>query len=193
MASSWEHPELGRFKYDGIGWVRVIEVPAFRAFTYDAGRRKGNCELVFDADDEKDVPSAAAIAVARRVLSEQEKLAPKIVKALWDDFYGRGPESGMWWHGSLDEVTGAMEDADSPAPASLNDLLALLGPPQIGIHKRVYGIDKPVAELSFSAAFEEEHGVGVLTDGRSILGTGYSADVTPFKSIPRRSRPTRHK
>ena len=30
--------------------------------------------------------------------------------------------------------------------------------------------------------FEEEHGVGVLTDGRTILGTGYSSDVSPYPS-----------
>jgi hypothetical protein len=34
--------------------------------------------------------------------------------------------------------------------------------------------------LSFHAAFEENHGVGVLTDGETIVGTGYGADVTPF-------------
>ena len=32
----------------------------------------------------------------------------------------------------------------------------------------------------FRAAFEDEHGVGVLTDGKKVLGLGYSADVTPF-------------
>jgi hypothetical protein len=35
--------------------------------------------------------------------------------------------------------------------------------------------------LAFEAPFEEEHGVGVLTDGVAILGTGYRYDVTPFK------------
>jgi hypothetical protein len=45
----------------------------------------------------------------------------------------------------------------------------------------MHGYEKPVVELSFHAAFEEEHGVGVLTDGNTILGTGYSVDVRPFK------------
>ena len=42
-----------------------------------------------------------------------------------------------------------------------------------------YPID-PLVELSFHAAFEEEHGVSVLTDGDSILGTGYYLDVVPY-------------
>jgi hypothetical protein len=35
--------------------------------------------------------------------------------------------------------------------------------------------------LSFRAAFEQEHGVGVLTDGQTVLGFGYSGEATPFE------------
>jgi hypothetical protein len=52
----------------------------------------------------------------------------------------------------------------------------------ICVRPRVEGYDKPIVELRFAAAFEEEHGVGVLTDGGKILGTGYSVDVTPYES-----------
>jgi malic enzyme len=38
---------------------------------------------------------------------------------------------------------------------------------------------KAIVALSLHADFEEEHGVGVLTDGEAILGLGYSADVLP--------------
>ena len=50
------------------------------------------------------------------------------------------------------------------------------------MHNEVDGYDKPIVELSFGAAFEEEHGVGILTDGAKIIGIGYSYDVTPFES-----------
>jgi hypothetical protein len=46
--------------------------------------------------------------------------------------------------------------------------------------------------LNFEAAFEEEHGVGVLTDGQTILAIGYSHDATPSSSrdgLPRELQP----
>ena len=53
---------------------------------------------------------------------------------------------------------------------------------RITVRQDVPGCEGPVVELSFHAAFEVEHGVGVLTDGETILGLGYSADVTPFEA-----------
>lgn len=50
------------------------------------------------------------------------------------------------------------------------------------LRKSVDGYDEPIVELSFSAPFEDEHGVGVMTDGQSVLGIGYSCDVTPFEA-----------
>jgi hypothetical protein len=51
----------------------------------------------------------------------------------------------------------------------------------INVRKKVFGYPKPVVELSFTAAFDDEHGMGALTDGTKILGLGYICDVTPFK------------
>ena len=31
------------------------------------------------------------------------------------------------------------------------------------------------------ATFDPEHGIGLLTDGHQILGTGYQMDVSPFE------------
>lgn len=86
----------------------------------------------------------------------------------------------MWWHNHLDEVVGVVEDVGLPAPAKADDLAALLLLQEIRIRRDVLDNEQPIAELSFAAAFEEEHGVGILTDGKNILGIGYSADVTPF-------------
>lgn len=186
MAATWEHPKLGKFKYGFTGWDGVAKAPGFDVFRYDNGlgdQRKpnGKYELTFYGDDEDDVPSAAAVAVALKVLGAQDELPAKVMKALWDDFNGRGPDTGMWWRDDLGQVAEAMEDSgvDEP-PGSADDLRKVLWLGSINIHKSVDGYEKPVAELSFSAAFEEEHGVGVLTDGRKILGLGYSSDVTPY-------------
>ena len=72
------------------------------------------------------------------------------------------------------------EDTLKP-PKKAADVPRLMQLTNISIAKPRRGQDKPLAELSFAAAFEEEHGVGILTDGKAIIGIGYSSDVTPFK------------
>jgi predicted DNA-binding WGR domain protein len=177
---TWEHPKLGLFEYDGSAWTRTVKTPAFKAFRYEGSSTK--CELTFEADDESERPSRQAVSVAERLLANQEALAAKVAAALWDDFTGVGPNSGMYWHGDLDAVAEGLEFEDTlKPPKKAADLPRLMQLTNIAIQKRKRGQDKPLAELSFAAAFEEEHGVGVLTDGKTILGIGYSADVSPFK------------
>jgi len=188
MPATWNHPKLGRFKYDGDRWTANVDAPALDAFKYGADEDgdddpppTGKHELGFDADDEDDLPSDEAVAVALAVLANQARLVPMITKALWEDFNGRGPDSGMWWHGDMEQVAEMMDfEENLSPPKGPDDLLRLMGLPNIIVHKEVDGYERPVAEISFAAVFEEEHGVGVLTDGKSVLGTGYSSDVTPF-------------
>jgi len=58
----------------------------------------------------------------------------------------------------------------------------------ITVTKPRRGQGKPLVELSFAAAFEEEHGVGILTDGKTIVGIGYTSNVTPFKKSKKKGR-----
>jgi len=185
MGSTWDHAALGHFKYDGTCWTTIVDVPAFGAFAYDTGysnapRSTGKHELAFQADDETDLPSPAAIALASKVLANQAKLVPTITHALWEDFNGRGPDSGMWWHGDLVQVA-EMMGANQP-PSARDDLLALMQLSQITVCKDVEGHDDPVVELSFHADFDEEHGVGFLTDGETVLRIGYSGDPIPYET-----------
>src|SRR3954464_3212353 len=100
-----------------------------------------------------------------------------------------------WWHGDLGNVIdwgmGAQERLKSALPWVTADLPLLAGPDalrhwmrlsRIWVRKKVERWNGPLVELSFTAAFEPEHGVGILTDGDAIVGTGYDYDVTPFKS-----------
>jgi hypothetical protein len=184
MAATWLHSELGEFKYDGMGWVKIVNVPAFKSFAYDSGyrtasRTPGEHKLAFQADDVEDVPSLEAVALAGRVLSNHTDLVSKVTAALWDDFNGRGPDSGMWWHDDLGLVAEAM-DAEEP-PREADDLLNHLQLYCIRVRKSVGEQRRPLVELSFHADFEREHGVGVLTDGETVLGAGSSCDVMPFE------------
>lgn len=182
MGNTWTHSEWGTFEYDGVDWVRPVDVPGFGAFAGKGKSKKGKFDLSFYAEHEEDRPSSAAVAAAAKVLANSEALVGKVANALWDDFNGRGPESGMWWHGSLDEVAEVLADEGQSAPARAEDLLPLMRLHAIRVHKEVDGYDKPIVELCFHAPFEEEHGVGVLTDGVRIVGTGYTSSVTPFET-----------
>jgi hypothetical protein len=183
MSATWNHPDFGEFTFDGHAWTTSVEMPAFRRFSYvspygEQGPPSGRCELNIGANDESDVPSAEMLTLVSKVLENQERLAPAIASALWADFNGRGPCSGMWWHGSLEQVTEDV-DPDLPPLTGPDALFAWLRLSVVRVRKRGTG-EKLMVELAFEAPFEEEHGVGVLTDGVAILGTGYSYDVTPF-------------
>jgi hypothetical protein len=184
MAGQWDHPTLGRFAFDGMAWVGTVSAPAFDVFSYDDGfgderAPTGRYELAFGADDGTDVPSAGAVELAERVLADPAGLAARVAAALWEDFNGRRPKSGMWWHGGLDEVADSLEDVEVPTPKNAKGVMKVMRLSRISVRKGREG-RPPVVELCFSAAFEEEHGVGVLTDGGAVLGTGYQHDVRPF-------------
>jgi hypothetical protein len=193
LPATWNHPELGRFEYRG-GWAKELNFPAFKAFSYDTGyenarRSTGKHGMLFWANSEKDVPSSETAAVSSKVVANQAELVKKVAEALWDDFNGRGPDYGMWWHGSLKDVA-KIVGQERPIRGP-KDVLRLLQVDAVFI-RRAYpemggGFDRPAAEIAFHAAFEPEHGVGVLTDGESILGIGYILDVVLFEP-PKRSR-----
>lgn len=183
MQSTWNHPAWGTFVYDGIAWTNTVEAAAFTRFSYDSGygdtsRPTGLYELHFEVGEEGDLPSREGVELAERLLANQATLAETIAEALWNDFNGEGPHSGMWWHGEPEEVLEGIEDEfslDTP-----EDIFSLLQVDAIVIYESVYDYDGPLAEVRFHAPFEEEHGIGVLTDGTSIVGTGYAVSVTPF-------------
>jgi len=189
MTDIWDHPKLGRFKYEAMGWTKLVDLPAFKAFSYDTGyenapRSKGKHRLIFAASGDTDFPSAAAVLVAEKVLANHAKLVTAVTDALWDDFNGRGPGSGMWWRGNLDAVAKSFAYDKQPAPAKPADLLPAMQASAIVVREPFPGDDAPLIELQFHCAFEEEHGVSVLTDGESVRGIGHPLEVTPFGFKP---------
>ncbi len=190
---NWTHSELGRFKYDFTGWARDVEFPAFTPFRYHwGGRRKtrDTIRLEFHADDEAEktipVPSRGAISVAQRTIQNQLILADRIVKAMWKDLNGLGRNSGMWWHGDLPTANEMIANVFGARPvkklAVPEDLYEFMGTILVHIRESTYKYQRPSATICFAAAFDDEHGVGVLTDGTRVLGIGHQSDVTPFKS-----------
>jgi hypothetical protein len=190
---TWTHQQLGTFTHNHVGWARDIALPAFKPFRYDWGgrlRTRSRFTLEFDADDENEgnipTPSKRAIAIAQRTIRNQEMLADRVLNAVWKDLHGRGRETGMWWHGDLRTVDQRIVEVfenRKGKPDSLSspeDLYLLMGVTLIQIRESTYLYERPSATICFSAAFDDEHGVGVLTDGTRVLGIGYESDVTPY-------------
>jgi hypothetical protein len=176
---TWDHPQLGRFTFEQwLGWQGEVDIPAFAAFTYEDRDATGKYQLSFEAADPSDVPTDLAIELVSRILANQAALVERIKTALWNDFLGVGPRSGMWWSGDLDQVADRM--FGNVALTGPEVLFSILGAYGIMIRKGVHGYERAIAEIDFRARFEEEHGLGVLTDGDSVLGLGYAVDVLPF-------------
>ena len=199
MSSTWNHALLGRFTYneDERSWNGTIEIPAFRPFAWDTGysnapRSQDWYDLSFeigeeswDEDEDEDegedmdeeveaeaeVPSPEMVHLVLEILANQEILVPAVTQALWDDFNGV-EKSNMWWHGHLDRVVAAMNAEEAPQEPS--DLLGEMQLSSLSVRKEFDHHDGPAVILNFHASFEEEHGVGILTDGQTILGLGYA-------------------
>lgn len=191
MTTKWTHPELGTFKFLDPEWSRSFRLPAFKRFTFrEFGRNGGsvNVELTFSPpfEEPQKPPSKLAVNVARRVIKNEAVLAEKLETAIWQDLNGKGRETGMWWHGDLPSFNQTFKE---PLGTELQKILQtresvrrVIGQPSVDVVESVYGYDRPCAKLTFAAAFDPEHGVGVLTDGSKILGVGYEYDVGPYKT-----------
>ncbi|HTL30654.1 MAG TPA: hypothetical protein VL282_15590 [Tepidisphaeraceae bacterium] len=185
--ATWNHAKLGEFSYDYPAWEGKIALPAFRHFTYEIIPPRGQFELAFMMNDQEQLPSRSLVSVAERIMDKAPMLAREMIAALWDDINGEGPNSGIWWHGDFAFVASKIDQnplCEAVGPLTeANDLYRLLGLQRISVLHDADAFDRPVAEFSFAAAFEDEYGVGIITDGNGILGIGYSADVTPFDMV----------
>ena len=119
--------------------------------------------------------------MALLVIANHEKLAELVAPTLWEEFNGRGGNSGMWWRGDLKQVADNYKYASRRAPKGPQDVIKALGFSSVTVLEETVGYKKPVAELSFSSLIDEEHGIGLLTDGKEILGTGYAGEAFPYE------------
>lgn len=181
----WEHAEVGRFEYRGLGWHRWVSFPAFKMYSYDSGRlnsrpNNGQYSLAIGARNDTTPPSLGAIHLVNELLENHMVLAEFMRDALWDDINGTGPPSGNWWYGNLTKVREYFECDRLPPPMISNDLLPALQLESVLIDDSGVVYAKPLAEFCFRASFELEHGLSILTDGRAVCGIGYSLEVEPF-------------
>jgi hypothetical protein len=184
---AWVDAELGTFHLGDLGWGARMPLPAFDAFRRGAkGPSKSKAAkserlypLVVVADAGRESPPADAIALVRTLVANQAALAARVAESLWADFAGTAPESGMYWHGDLDQVAEGLGSRRPPRGAK--DLFSHMSLSHVCVREADQS-RRYAAELNFAVTFEEGHGVGILTDGVDITGIGYSDDVSPFRS-----------
>ena len=183
----------------GCHWETEAAARAFDVFTYKQGRKatdpprasSGRVYTLAIQEWDEAIDRTAAVTLLLKVLANRSALVAPLLQGIWDDINGRGPDSGMWWHGDLSfpvgDTTGlkrsvvaqCVED-DGFSLACPEDFLKVMGFKRI-VARHVHGHDGLLAELDFDSAFEMEHGIGILTDGEHILGTGYEFDVDLFE------------
>ena len=177
---SWTHPTLGDFAFDSIGWIAELELPGFTSF--DRNRTADNAasmvEMLFVADEPDEHPSEGMAQVAQNLVANHQRLLEDGLRIYFDDIHGIGHDSGMWWYGGIEQVNEILANHSKRLEAQ-SDLYLLLERPSISIQESGYGYDGPCAIIEFESPIDVEHGVGWLTDGITILGTGYSCDVSP--------------
>lgn len=194
ISHTWSHETLGTFTYDYVGWSRKLELPAFNRFRYVWGggqRASATVELSFVAedagDDRPEEPNGDCIHLANLIIANQHALNELLLEAVWQDLNGLGPSSGMWWHGDWptirEMIRSGWKHAPPPPPLdSKDDLYSHLGNLRIYINDDNRNQLPGCARFAFDSAIDPEHGVGVLCDGRKILGVGYSYDSTPYRT-----------
>lgn len=192
ISHTWNHPTLGTFTHDYVGWSRDLELPGFDRFRYVWGggaRARGTVKLSFNSEDEGDdrpaEPSEHSIQLANLIIANQHALNDIVLDAVWQDLNGLGPRSIMWWHGDWRTIREMIQlgwKRKPPAPPidSKDDLYLHMGNMRIYLDEDNGNYPRELALLAFDSAIDPEHGVGVLTDGRKILGVGYSSDVVPY-------------
>ena len=192
----WNHPTLGKFIAGYTGWQRDFHLPALSRCTYEWGggfRVQSNTTVEFafpdDFDEDEDelvYPQPTAATLAETVIRDIEKLVDRCLDAIYAELTGCGIKSMMWWNGDLATINERITSVFSgriDAPTTLgtrDDLLSLLGNASIRIRDSAYQFEFPHAIFQFSAAFDDEHGIGVVTDGKSMLGSGYQNDPFPY-------------
>ena len=193
MPTKWKHSELGSFslstEFESRDWRGTLSLPAFACFKFRrSGPFKGTSRvaLVFRAWIDDFTPGTKEASLALRIVKNETELVKKIKRAVSMELCGTGPDSGMYWREEpepLEECFETLRRAKIETPKIRPDHVDyLIGAPSITIWVHDESPRRAEAILDFSAAFEDEHGLVLLTNGSRILGIGFSDDPSPFET-----------
>lgn len=191
--NTFTHKTLGTFTqrdyFDELRWETELELPAFSAFKYLANgkpRRSKKVEAAIYCDEE---PPKPALSMLSKVQRSQKALVKNICETFFRDLHQQGYDSwpteddgfGMWW--SRDPVAVALSCREALQKRlkqdrilQPEDLFAVLYEPSIEIRVSEFSTSGIEMMINMGAEFEEEHGVGITTDGKNVLNLGYAGE-----------------
>lgn len=197
MKEAWHHPRLGEFVSTGYGfWDGHVKFPSLRAFTFSNSGTRSELqnhllEVVFECESDDGQPDEEMAQLAEAIIQNGTRLIDQALQAFWEDLNDRGPDTGMYWHGdlsfpSLGEnnssiVAELISEQGLPVPARWEDLRNVMSLKSLRIRRDLAPPKRWVGVFCFEAAFDIEHGVGILTDGSNIIGIGYAGDADRFR------------
>lgn len=192
---NFKHKTFGTFTrhsdFDEYCWQGEIELAAFSAFKYSGNGKARRSKKVEVSIYCEDVPPKSAMKMLSKIKTSQTRLVKSICQTFFDDLHQQGYQDwpkegdgfGMWW--SRDPVAVALSCREVLQKRLKQDriwipedLLVVLYEPSIEIHPNMPDAEGlPRTLIDLGAEFEEEHGVSVLTDGKQVLGLGYSGEA----------------
>jgi hypothetical protein len=190
---TWKHPQLGTFtmraRFGRHLWENVLDLPAFAIFKFSRngrfrGVKKLRCEIV--GRESESTPLKSTIHLCERIAKNQDKLVRNIRDSLFQDINGEGKDSGMWWrHDPIEFAVLCCEFLREKTRFSRvyhpEQIEMLIGGPTITIDQYSSDSKAPLAMINVSTYFKDEHGLGVLTNGNSVLGLGYAGEASPYR------------
>jgi len=166
----YTHPVVGKFHYDidFDSWLSCDGFPLLQTFVWR--KNSGVCNILIHTEDMIVTPEQKTEYLLTKIVQNQQQIGEGIINVLWDNLNNIGLDSGMWWQEE------ALESIfkETTTPQSKEELKKHLHLYELFLHGAI-------AEFRFRATFEDEHGLGVLYDGKSIIGVGYVNEVRLFK------------
>lgn len=176
---TFRHKSLGEFEFDDLGWFKKVDISIFPELGFIKDHGESDIEIVFEVDDEEP-PSDSCTELIDEIIQNQCAIISEILDLLYKDLCGLGTSSGIWWHGCLPQINKSFSN-DIGLIANASDLKKYLYQPTIYIQESTYGYENPCGIIGFECHFEPEHGVGAITNGKSVIGLGFQMDASPFE------------
>jgi hypothetical protein len=207
MSEKFTIEGIGTFHESDGDWMFYCDEPAFEVFNYEDAffddDNPHSLEIVIETITKGEKPAREAVDAILEVWSQRTTIPEKVCNHLWGEITGKIPTQ-YWW---ADDSQWESNPVNRPISANalkeqlgLDTILCRYVPAQSAsansiinpftgtpVEVRSAAISRPgfwYVELSFSASFENEHGVSVYWHRNRIIGSGYCSDPPPENYDP---------
>jgi hypothetical protein len=189
---------LPKLKWDDGEWIADVVLPAWKGFlsrlgaynsTNSSRKSTGKARLrVLTADDARVDPTVEQQRAWQELVANQEAVRDAMLRAIVKEYSRFRKENAD----ELDDPMMAEVYGDLPKRISKEDeLRKLIGLSSVYIHPAAKGGVAYVG-YGFGCEWEDEHGLGVMTHRRRVLGAGHE-DVAFMADVYEDQRPVERK